>query len=107
MDNKFQFFDKTGQRGVPTKYFVTPGQQVETSYCPGENRTSGHFNLSELCLLVNGLLLVSFTYSALSLSFLRELTFLFISTISAPQCLPSSQSECTSLYTSLITLIVT
>ena len=39
MGNKFQFFNNTGQRGVPTKSFGTLGQQ-----CPGENGTSGHFS---------------------------------------------------------------
>ena len=46
MVNKFQFLNKTGQRGVPTKSFETSGQQVEKRYCPGQSGTSGHFNLS-------------------------------------------------------------
>ena len=45
MENKFQFLKKTGQRGVPTKSFGTPGKQVEKRYCPGQNGTSGDFNL--------------------------------------------------------------
>ena len=43
MENKFQFFNKTGQRGIPTKSFRIPGQQVEKRYCPVQNGTSGHF----------------------------------------------------------------
>ena len=38
-------FNKTGQRGVPTKSFGTQGQQVEKWYCPGQNGTSGHFTI--------------------------------------------------------------
>ena len=41
MENKFQFFNKTGQRGIPMKSFGTPGQK---QYCPGQNGTSGHFS---------------------------------------------------------------
>ena len=43
MENKFQFFNKTGQRGIQMKSFGTPGQEVEKQYCPGQNGTSGHF----------------------------------------------------------------
>ena len=50
MENKFQFSDKTGQRGVPTKSFGTSGQQVEKRYCPGQNGTSGHFTREEQVL---------------------------------------------------------
>ena len=55
MEYKFQFSNKTGQRGVPTKSFGTSGQQVEKRYCPGQNGTSGHFILEinsymDLCL---------------------------------------------------------
>ena len=39
MEHKFQFLNKTGQRGVPTKCFGTPGQQVEKQYCPVQNGT--------------------------------------------------------------------
>ena len=45
IENKFQIFNKTGQRGIPTKSFGTLGQQVEKRYCPGQNGTSGHFIL--------------------------------------------------------------
>ena len=43
MEDKFQFFNKTGQRGVPTKSFGTSGQQVEKRYCPSQNGMSSHF----------------------------------------------------------------
>ena len=52
MENKFQFSNKTGQRGVPTKYFGTLGQQVEKRYCPGQNGTSGHFSYEHILQFV-------------------------------------------------------
>ena len=48
MESKFQFFNKTGQRGVPTKSFGTPGQHFEKRYCPGQNGTSGHFIIAHI-----------------------------------------------------------
>ena len=45
MENNFQFFNRTGQKGAPTKYLGTPGQQVEKRYYTGQNGTSGHLNL--------------------------------------------------------------
>ena len=39
MENKFQFFNKIGQRGVPMKSFGTLAQ-AEKWYCPSQNRTS-------------------------------------------------------------------
>ena len=46
MENKFQFFNKTGQRDIPMKSFGTLEQQIEKRYCPGKNGTSGHFTLN-------------------------------------------------------------
>ena len=53
MENTFQFSNKTGQRGVPTKSFGTPEQQVEKRYCPGQNGTSGHFNIEDHLMFYN------------------------------------------------------
>ena len=50
MENKLQFFNKTGQRGIPLKSLGTPGQHVEKRYCPGQNGTSGHFTLCDMCV---------------------------------------------------------
>ena len=47
MKNKFQFFKKQDKEASQRKL---SGHQVEKRYCPGQNGTSGHFNLLEMLL---------------------------------------------------------